>query len=518
MKCNNQSLYFWVLVVGLAGFLLTYGDSTVYAKRKTKTPTAEEAALNRAELQAAVVSFANRYMSVIGQAAVDFEAALPTPEGRLMAARRKVYSLSSMAEIAAGANPGGALLDVVIVTKLNRLVWQKHWRPKVFGKPADIMIKAFKIMENEAWETSAKVLTMDQVKALNELILEWHRKHPHQTAVDYIRLSDFGDLGRKPALYKMKVKGGLLAPVKQAVQAVDEVRITAERALFMISKMQVLMGFQAELVYKTLVGQPEIRRILQDLSGFQATGDRFADLFEKLPRQLADERQAALKEVAALIARERKAILATADRFAKIMADLPGQISRETEVTLSRASLLIARERDATLTALNQNEPMIQQLLQEIRGTLGQMNSAFGSLQETATGVGDLLTKTDKGANSLKSLIDAVDKLAGRFESAEPQKETKPFDINEYTQALLNLQEAAKGLNELITGINQTLQSPAIAGIVTGINRSAEERIDHLFIRLIQLLGILAGLVILILIIYFAMKRRATIRTRREEG
>jgi len=103
------------------------------------------------ELQAAVISYADRFIATVGQAAFDFEKKLPTPEARLIASARKVYSLSSVTEIAAGPNPGAALLDLVVITTLNRIVWEDYWRPEVFGMPATIIVDAFKKMENDAW-------------------------------------------------------------------------------------------------------------------------------------------------------------------------------------------------------------------------------------------------------------------------------------------------------------------------------------------------------------------------------
>ncbi len=59
--------------------------------------------------------------------------------------------------------------------------------------------------------------------------------------VNFLRFSDFGDLGRKPALARVKVPGGLLAPVKEAVQAADEIRATADRAIYLLNRMQLLI-------------------------------------------------------------------------------------------------------------------------------------------------------------------------------------------------------------------------------------------------------------------------------------
>jgi hypothetical protein len=152
-------------------------------------------------------------------------------------------------------------------------------------------------------------MTPEQRQEFRDLINDWYSDNPGQVAVDYIRFSDFGDLGQKPNLKAIQKPGGLLAPVTKATEAVDEVRLTSERAMFLLTKMQLIMGFQVELVYKQLIMQPEMNAILADISGFRATADRFAELVEQLPKQVADERSATVTDVSNLIAHERKAVL-----------------------------------------------------------------------------------------------------------------------------------------------------------------------------------------------------------------
>jgi hypothetical protein len=131
------------------------------AGSRPPTPEAEANSpqMSQEELQAAVISYANRFIATIGQAAYELEEKIPTKEGRLIAGARKFYSLSAVTEIAAGPNPGPALLDLVVITTLNRLVWEFYWRPQEFGMPATIMVDAFKQMEADVWNMAAKVMT-----------------------------------------------------------------------------------------------------------------------------------------------------------------------------------------------------------------------------------------------------------------------------------------------------------------------------------------------------------------------
>jgi len=134
--------------------------------------------MTQEELRAAVISYANRFIATIGQAALALKEDIPTAEGRLMSANKKVYSLSAATEIAAAPNPGPALLNLVVMTTLNRIVWEDYWRPQVFGMPATVMVDAFSQMEENVWRLTAKVMTPEQMQVFRDLIEDWHAEHP----------------------------------------------------------------------------------------------------------------------------------------------------------------------------------------------------------------------------------------------------------------------------------------------------------------------------------------------------
>jgi hypothetical protein len=205
--------------------------------------------------------------------------------------------MTSVVETAAGQNTGPALLDLVVTATLNRMVWEDYWRPQVFGNPATVMVEAFKTIEADAWELAAKVMTDVQLQEFRDLIDDWYANHPGQVSVDYITFSDFGDIGTKPNLKNIQKPGGLLAPIREATAAVDDVRMTVERAMFLLVKMQLVMGSQVELVYRNLVRQPEIKTILADISDLKENADRYAVLLEKLPQHIAEERKAIVNAI-----------------------------------------------------------------------------------------------------------------------------------------------------------------------------------------------------------------------------
>ena len=453
----------WIIRICLVFLLLPVNACSAAQTRAKGTETiVPMTIMTQEELQAAVISYANRFIATVGQAAFRFEEKLPTPEARLIASARKVYSLSAVTEIAAGPNPGAALLDLVVTATLNRMVWEDYWRPQVFGMPATIIVDAFKKMENEAWHLASQVMTPQQLKELRDLILDWNAANPGQVAVDYIRFSDFGDLGKKPNLKEIQKPGGLLAPIREATQAADEVRRTSERAMFLLAKMQLIAGFQVELVYKQLVMQPEVVKILEDVTKFRETSERFAVLLEKLPETVAGERKAVMK-------------------------------------------------------AFDVRESKIRGIIGEVQTTLDRVDGSFTNFQKTTADAQHLLTGAEKTGLVFQDLVQSVDRLADKFESKGLMDPTRPFDIKDYTEVLTQLQDAVQRLNEFVIAVDQT-SSPLITNIVDQFNAAAEKRVDHVFRRLVELFSIVAVMVIIIVVVHNLLRRREVRRSNRKDS
>jgi hypothetical protein len=424
--------------------------------------------MSQEELQSAVISYANRFIATVGQAAFRFEEKVPTKEGRLIASARKVYSLSAVTEIAAGPSPGASLLDLVVVSTLNRLVWEEYWRPQVFGMPATVMVEAFNTMEADAWEMAAKVMTGPQMEDLRELILDWYYDHPGQHAVDYIRFSDFGDLGKKPNLKEIQKPGGLLAPVSEATRAVDEVRMTSERAMFLLTKMQLIAGFQVEQVYRQLAMQPEVEKVLGDVSGFRQTADRFAVLLEKLPGQVAAERAAALGSVSNLVGSERERILA----------------------------------------AFDDREKTIGRMIRDLQTTLDRVDKTFGTLQGTTADIERLVGRTEKTALVFNDLVASADRLAARFEPNGSGESSEPVKIEDVMAALDRVQATVRELNGLFQSIDRST-SPILDHMTDQINTSASQQIDHIFWRMFQLLAVFGGIALALILVHHRLRKRS---------
>jgi len=292
------------------------------------------------------------------------------------------------------------------------------------------------------------------------MILDWNAANPGQVAVDYIRFSDVGGLGKKPNLKEIQKPGGLLAPIREATQAADEVRMTSERAMFLATKMQLVAGFQVELVYKQLVMQPEVVKVLENITKFRETSEHFALLLEKLPEDVAGERKAMMK-------------------------------------------------------AFDVRESKVRGIMGEVQSTLDRVDGTFANLQKTTADAERLLAGTEKTGLVFQNLVQSVDRLTTKFEPKGPTEPSRPFDIKDYTEVLTQLQDTVQRLNEFVVAVDQT-SSPLITNIVDQFNDAAEKRVDHVFWRLVVLFAITAVMALIIVVVHDLLRRREGRRSNLE--
>lgn len=451
-KKNNQWQFFPYFGIQLSLLLSIIICLPSHSFGKKESLGINRTGLGYNQLQSAVVNYADRFMAIVAQAAFDFERELPTPEARLMASRRKVYTLSAAVSIASGPDPAVALLDMMVLTTLNRMIWEEYYRPKVFGKKAKIMVQAFKTVEKDIYSIAGKVLTLQQIKELRELISDWRTNNPDQYAVDFIRFSDFGGLGQKPELKKIKSSGGLLAPVKRVAEVADEFRLMSERAMFLLNKMQLIMGLQVELIYKEIVMQPEITGLLNDVTDFK-------DQMEKLPKQISNERKETLKDISNLLSNERKEVLKAFD-------------DRESTLRLIFAD---------TQSAINR----ANQLLIEIQPV---MSSAEGVLE-----------KTEKTGRVLNDLVGSLDKLAVRLESGN-------IDVNDYVLALEKLNQTLITANSIMDTADQK-GVPLLDQAIKKIDFNMKRRMYYAFWLMMILISFAGTMGISIIIVHHRLRR-----------
>jgi hypothetical protein len=333
-------------------------------------------------LQAAIMSFADSWASQIGEATAHLATQMVTPQARYQVDHFRFLATTAAIDIAASPYPGAALLDMLVLVTLTRMVWEEHWMPQVYGQSAMGMVTTLRKLDEDIWALAAKVLTPTQRQEVQDVLRAWHTKYPDKTTVSFIRFSDFGELGRKPALEEARKAGGLLAPITQATQAADEIRLLGERALYVFLRMQELISFRLGTTVEGLLATPEIAQLLADVTGFREVSERYAELFEALPAQLTGQTRVTIDQTLAQVRRQSEALIdrlmqqvsverqAVMRQSASVIADLMQYVSEERRVAVEQVMRGIDQERQDVLAQLLQG---VAQERQALLGGLEQM-------------------------------------------------------------------------------------------------------------------------------------------------
>ena len=262
------------------------------AQKTTRGPGAK---ITQLELQSDLMSFADRFAMVIGQALEDFYNRSQTKKTNIEAAFDTIYTSAAIFTIAAEPNPEIALLDMVVLTTIGRVIWEEHWVKKL-GDPAIEMVDGFRELEEDIWSIAEKVLTREEQNELRRLIRNWRKEHPDQLIFSYLRFTDFDEERRKSTLSKAAKPRGLLKSVKEATIAADEIRLLTERAMFLGTRLPLLGGAFANLWVTQILRNPDVERILENLDSVSVSTVALTKEIQALPDRFAQERDVTISQ------------------------------------------------------------------------------------------------------------------------------------------------------------------------------------------------------------------------------
>jgi hypothetical protein len=177
------------------------------------------------------------------------------------------------------------------------------------------------------------------------------------------------------------------------------------------------------------------------------------------------------------------AVLSYANRLADLLEKLPDQIADERSAAISDAEKLIARERIAVLKAIDDKAMTIGRLNTDVQQTIDRVNVAFASLQKTTGDAERLIQQTHKTTVAMQDLLGTVERLVVRFEPKDPSVPSRPFDVNEYIVAIEKIQHTLESLNKMAMGVERTT-TPILTHALEQFNQAADQRVDHIFSRL----------------------------------
>jgi len=361
--------------------------------------------MTEAELQAQLMAFADRYVALIVAASSEYVAQSPSPENRRIIRSQLVFSIANAFTIAAGPDPDFALLDMMVMVTMGRLIFEEHWMKK-FGNEFAPIVKRFRLIEKDIWQIAGRVLSKQQLKELMAMIRDWRRNNPEVITFSYIRFRDFESGQRNSEPSKPKKYAGLFGSVQKATKQVEEMRLLAERGMYLGTRMPLMTGSFANVWVSQLVANPDVNKIVTDFHQFSEVSRRLVEVAEKLPNYVAAERQATVKQIIK-------------------------EVSKERELAINHVMDRMASERKRTIEDFLSEEKRMRGLLTDLKQTLTAGN--------------DVLTST----NILVERLNLGMVEAGTTATFEP------FDIKDYQTTLVEASNVIQQLHDLVRTVNQ---------------------------------------------------------------
>jgi len=434
-----------------------------YGAKKNKS-SEKQPVITEAELQSHVMSFVDRFAARMVTSFEEFQIKKPPKKNRYEVLAMITYSISNAYIIAGESDPDVALLDIISMVTLGRIIFEEEGQQK-YGKTVQPIIQGFRLAEKDIREIAAVVLTPDQLAELMSIIKSWRTENPELTFFPPIRFSDFAAGRRESRLTKADRQAGLFKSVEAATEQVEGMRLLAERGMYLATRMPQLSGLYAELWLTRLLESPYTADVLEDISTLSGATDRLAEAAEKLPDQIAAERNATIKQAMKSIAQERIG-------------------------AINQIAATLSSERKAVIDAFTAEEEHIRGLLTDLRQTIETGNQFMGSLNALAT----------------------------QFKSANPSQPAKPFDIRDYQMTLSELSHSAQELTKLAAMLDRISDKvvanqliPKVENALDRAESKGKELIDHTMRQMILLIliGLIGYIIAKLLIEYISNKIKA---------
>jgi hypothetical protein len=291
--------------------IVSIGGGGVQGATEEKDKDAKEKtyAINEAQLQSHLMSFADRFASILDMSIAKFESFNPTGNSRYEVLELMTFSLHQAFLIAAESEPSIALLDMFSMVTLGRIFFEEEGQSR-YGKIIVPVIDGYRKAEADIRNVAAKVLTPNQMLNLMKIIKRWRKDNPEVKSFPLIRFSNFAADRRGEALSRADDPEGLFESVESASESVEEMRLLAERGMYLATRIPLLSGLFGDLWLTRIMNNPNLQKALTDVSQLSLGTAGLASIAEKLPDQIATEREATIKQLAGEISAARKAAMA----------------------------------------------------------------------------------------------------------------------------------------------------------------------------------------------------------------
>ena len=430
-------LPFLILLIVLVSLFVV--DIAAAQQKGSKGKKDAAIVIDEAELQGQMMAFADRYWSIMNSAAIQyFDQKTPTASLHIVRALL-TYSAADAFTIAAGPKPVAAFLDMVVMVTLGRMVFEEHFA-KRWGDEVAPIVEGFRKAEADIWQIAGTILTKEQQNKLMGMIKDWRRTHPDLVYFSSVRFSEFGKT-RGISDSSGTKSGGLFQSVANATAQVEEARLLAERAMYLGSRLPLMTGSFAGVWVSLLAKNPEVSGVLADLRQMSDVSSRLAAVAEKLPENIAKEREATIDHLVDRISKERY----------RTVKQVVGELSKERERTIIQIAEQVAKERRRTIEEFVAEEKRMRGLLTDLKATLESGNEVL---------------------MSTNTILERLNLQQAKEDTGTP---SKPFDIQDYRATLQEASGTVSQIHDLVKTLDQMGLDKALPLIVSAFEKAEEK-------------------------------------------
>jgi hypothetical protein len=139
-----------------------------------------------------------------------------------------------------------------------------------------------------------------------------------------------------------------------------------------------------------------------------------------------------------------------------------------------------------------------------IQGALRESEVSFQGINDASTNLNEMLNT----ANRLYSMI-----RSNRLSDSPPARPPEPFDVRHYSTAAGEFARASRDMNDLLRQTEGVVASPAWTKRIEEINNTTQQEINHVSVRVIQIIVIFFALLALYSWFAHRLRNRASFST-----
>jgi methyl-accepting chemotaxis protein len=408
-------------------FVQAAGDRPPEPERQRGTmDAAAKGTVTIEEIEEMVQGFADRYYALITTASDALVRVGLDPDARLALDRFQTRTITAVYDIASNPDPFTQLLDLtVVVTLTSTIATDEGVAERTFGEHAPLLTRPLHKARTEIWDIAARTMTNEQLETLDRLIVQWRRDNPEVESVSFVRFDDFASSRGKSVIADVRSGTGLLAPVDEAKQAVNEARLFGERMFYIAKRAPLLISMEAGAVMSQIAAMPEVRQAAELGRDLTASADRISRVAEELPRTIREEREQFVEGI----------------------------------------------ERSSTA---------LRDTLGEYRNAVDRTDQLVHSVQELSTSANSVIGSIDGAAGTLTETIAAAERLAERLQAGrDAEAAAKPVDPELYARMMADLRGSLVEVNRALEQTKVLAEGSLWQRPMSELDRISRERVEH---------------------------------------